>query len=148
MKKKQKSTIELTNEIDKATSWDELQIILKENQVGKRTFGDLFSELCKKYQVKPSQLQLITPISKSLFYAVLNDTKKASKETVLLMGLKLGVSVEELNELLKVAGHKELYPQKIDDAIILFGLKNKRSVSEIDEELKRRGSKLTLIDKD
>lgn len=148
MEKKQKSTVEIANEIDQATSWDELQKILTENEVGKRTFGDFLSTLCEKYHVKMSHLQMATPISKSLFYAVLNDTKKASKETVLLLGINLEVSIEELNELLKLAGHKELYPKNIDDAIILFGLKNNRSIYEIDEELKRRGSKLTLIDKE
>ncbi len=144
----QKSTVEIANEIDKANSWNELQNILKENRIGKRTLGDFICELCDKYKITKSRLQVNTPISKAHFYGILSGEKKASKATVLSIGIHLGVSVEELNEMLKLAGHKELYPKNIEDAIILFGLKNKYSIYEIDEELKRRGSKLTLLDKE
>ncbi len=148
MSGEQKTTIEIANEIDKATSWNELQNVLKENKIGRRTLGDFVSELCDKYEITWGRLQVNTPISKAHFYGILNGKKKASKATVLMLGLNLGVSIEELNEMLKLAGHKELYPKNIEDAIILFGLKNKYTIYEIDEELKRRGSKLTLIDKE
>ena len=124
------STKEILNKIESANTWEELGDILK--GLEKVTFGDRLSQLCIKYQIKPSKLQLEVAISKTMFYDVMNGTRKPSKETVIKIALVMKITEEELNELLKLAGHKELYPKKKEDAIIIFGLKNKKDIVEID----------------
>lgn len=136
------STKEILNKIESANTWEELGDILK--GLEKVTFGDRLSQLCIKYQIKPSKLQLEVAISKTMFYDVMNGTRKPSKETVIKIALVMKITEEELNELLKLAGHKELYPKKKEDAIIIFGLKNKKDIVEIDELLKEYGSKIRI----
>ena len=138
------STKEILNKIESAKSWEELGDILKELE--KITFGDRLSQLCVKYQIKPSKLQLDVAVSKTMFYDVMNGTRKPSRETVIKIALVMQTTEDELNELLKLAGHKELYPKKKEDAIIIFGLKNKKEIVEIDELLKEYGSKMRIIE--
>lgn len=138
------TTEEILNKIESAGSWEKLGDILK--GLEKVTFGDRLSELCVKYQNKPSQLQLNVSISKTMFYEVLNGRRKPSKETVIKIGLALKISEDELNELLKLAGHKELYPKKKEDAIIIFGIKNNKAIDEIEALLRECGSTMRLTD--
>lgn len=141
-----KNTVEIANEIDNAKSWEDLDKIIEELE--RKTFGDKLVELCVKYKKKTTDLQKEVAISKSLFYDVLRDVKNPGKETVIKIGLTLGVSIEELNELLKLAHHKELYPKNREDAVILFALKNHTDIYELNDLLKKYGSKLHLIDKE
>lgn len=138
------STNEILNQIESAKSWEELGNILE--GLEQITFGSRVSDLCVKYQTKPSKLQLGVSISKTMFYDVMNGTRTPSKETVIKIAFALRATETELNELLKLAGHKELYPKKKEDAIIIFGLKNNKGVDEIDALLKEYGSKIQLLE--
>ena len=60
----------------------------------------------------------------------------------------MGISLEEMNELLKLAQHKELYAKNKEDAIIIFGLKNKLKIIEIEELLSDYGATLHLLEKE
>lgn len=138
------STNEILNQIESAKSWEELGDIL--DGLEQVTFGNRLTELCVKYQTKPSKLQLSVAISKTMFYDVMKGDRIPSKETVIKIAFALHATEEELNELLKLAGQKELYPKKKEDAIIMFGLKNHKSVEEIVQLLKEYGSKLELLE--
>lgn len=143
-----KSTEQMNMELDRISTWEEFDVVMKENQIGRLTFGDRLCELCEKYNVELSKLQIRTPISKSLFYASVNGTRTPSKKNVIKIALSLGVELEELNELLKLAKHKELYPKNEEDAIIIFGLKKNIDIYEIDKMLEKHDSKLRLTDEE
>ena len=143
-----KSTEQINNELDKISTWEEFDKIMKENQIGRMTFGDRLYELCNKYHVELSELQIKTPISKSQFYASVNGTRRPSKKNVMKIAFSLGVNLEELNELLKLAKYKELYSRNEEEAIIRFGISNNKDIYEIDEMLKKRNSKLRLTDEE
>ena len=137
-------TVEILNKIESASSWEELGDIF--DGLEEVTFGDRLSELCLKYHIKPSQLQVKAPISKSMFYDILKDNRKPGKETVIKIGMALKINVDEMNELLKLTGHRELYPKKKEDAIIIFGIKNGKEINEIEALLKECGSDMRLTD--
>lgn len=139
------STKELENKIDKAESVDELREILK--TLPRVSFGNRLYELCDKYGVTPSKLQSDCGITKSHFYNFLNGTRVPKKHHIIKMGLYLKLTEEEINELLKLANHKELYSKRKEDAIILFGIKNGKSIAEIDELLVEQNSTFTLSEK-
>ena len=63
------------------------------------------------------------------------------------MGVAMNLSVEELNELLKLANLKELYAKRKEDAIIIYGINNKMKIDEIDVLLVESGSSFTLSEK-
>ena len=74
--------------------------------------------------------------------------KRPSKKTVIKVAFALNATVEETNLLLKSSGNKELYPRQEEDSIIEFGLRNHMDVYQVEELLKKRGSKLSLLDKE
>lgn len=139
------STKEINNQIENAKSWEELAESVLPG-LEKEKFGDRLFQLCEKYDKKPAELQLECSISKSMFYAILNNSRDPSKHSVIKLALTLKITKEEINELLKLSNHKELYPKKQEDAIILFGLKNGKDIYEIDELLRQYGSNLHLTE--
>ncbi len=131
------STHELENRIDKAKTWDEMQAVLQE--IPKDIFNTRVFELCEKYGKTLSQVQTESGIAKSTFYAIVNGTRRPTRNHIIIMVFTLGATYEELNELLKLARHKELYAKDKTDAIIMFGLKNKKKLEEIVELLESEG---------
>lgn len=143
-----KSTEEIANEMDKAASFEEVKEIIRQNSIGRETFGDRLLELCAEYDKTPGELLKDLTISKSQFYAVLNGKRRPSRVAVIKMVLTLGVNLAEADELLKLAGYKELYPKNREDAVIRFGIEHKKNIYEINEVLKEYDSKMNLLDKE
>ena len=48
------------------------------------------------------------------------------------MGVTIGATIEEINELLKLAKQKELYAKSKEDAVIIFAIKNKKMKEDKD----------------
>lgn len=139
------TTKEFENKIEKAANWDEMKRILSE--LPKTTFSVKISELCDKYCINFSQIQIKTGITKSLFYSIVNGTRKPQKHHIIKIGLAMSASSEEINDLLKLAQHKELYAKNRDDAIILYGINQRLSVEEIEALLIESDAKLSLLEK-
>lgn len=143
-----KSTEEIANEMDRAASFEEVKEIIRQNSIGRETFGDRLLELCAEYGKTPAELLKDLTISKSQLYAILNGKRKPSRVAVIKIVLTLGVNLAEADELLKLAGYKELYPKNREDAVIRFGIEHKKSIYEINEVLKEYDSKMDLLDKE
>lgn len=134
--------------MDRAATFEEVKEIIRENNIGRETFGDRLLELCADYGKTPAELLKDLTISKSQFYAVLNGNRRPGRAVVIKIVLTLGVNLAEADELLKLAGHKELYPRNREDAVIRFGIEHKKNIYEINEVLKEYGSKMNLLDKE
>lgn len=146
----EKSTKMFENRIDAAKNVEDLKEILAD--LPKETFRNRLTELCVKYDMSYSKLQTESGINKSSFYAFFEkegskQARKPQKHHIIKIGLALGATVEEINELLKLAKHKELYAKNRDDMIVIFGIKNNLKVEEIEELLIDSGSSLSLIER-
>lgn len=149
------STEAMNNELETAKTWDDVKRIIKDNPVP--TFGQKFEELCQKYRISSSAAQLRSEttfgIGKTSFYYYLDGRRNPSKEVVIKMGLAIGATVEEINELLKLAKHKELYSKSKEDAVIIFAIKNGKikefkDLKEMDEVLAGYKSKMKFYVED
>lgn len=138
------TTKEFENRIEKAQNTQELKRLLDE--LPQTTFLVRIDELCRQHGKTFSQVQIKAGITKSLFYAIVNGTRKPKKVHILKIGLTLGLSLEEINELLKLAGLKELYAKNKEDAILIFGLRNHLEISQIEELLMDAGASLRLME--
>ncbi|MBE6728537.1 MAG: bacteriophage CI repressor [Ruminococcaceae bacterium] len=137
----------IENKIKKAQSWEEMEEIL--SQLPQTSFTVKVDEFCTKYEVKSfSQLQIKTGIPKSTFYSIMNGTRTPGKQHIIQIAFALGMNLEELNELLKVAKLKELYAKNKEDAIIIFGLKTGKDIYEIDELLEQEKCELRFVESD
>ena len=138
------TTKEFENRIEKAQNTQELKRLLDE--LPQTTFLVRIDELCRQHGKTFSQVQIKAGITKSLFYAIVNGTRKPKKVHILKIGLTLSLSLEEINELLKLAGLKELYAKNKEDAILIFGLRNHLEISQIEELLMDAGASLRLME--
>lgn len=143
------STKEFENRIELAKSIDDLRTIL--NDLPKVSFKGRFLELADHYNMTLSQVQSASGIAKASFYAFFNPDKtqkrNPQKYHIVRIGLAMGASVEEINELLKLAGHKELYAKNREDAIVIFSIRNHLKITELYEFLDAEGIQTKLMDK-
>ena len=130
-----KSMNELMNELTSLKYKEELEQWLEEHKQEHKSFGQYFQELCKKYHTNPSKLNSRCTKSKSYLYKCSSDVKVPSKKVIVCIGIALQATLEEINTMLKYAGHKELYPKNMWDAVIIFGLNKGYTISEIDRLL-------------
>lgn len=151
----EKDTKCLEDELSAVRSLDELDSYLKENNSSLHNRGS-YSDWLYKKQDEYDQAQRSlgndarlslwekSYLSKSYYYALKAGTKIPSRETVIKIGLALGLSVDEMNKSLKLAGWKELYPRNPSDACICFGIKEGLTMEEIGELLEDRIKDPTL----
>ena len=141
-----KTTKYFDNRLEKANSEADLQSIISE--LPRTTFVIRVDELREQYGLTFSWIQTESSITKSLFYSIVNGTRKPKKAHIIKIGIAMKLSIEELNELLKLAKHKELYAKNRDDAIIIFGLKNNLKIEDIENLLTQYKSEFHLMDYD
>ena len=98
------------------------------------------AELVRKYDA------VCTAVSEKAGYApaylgnIINGAKNNPSRNVLIsMCLALGTTVEEVQKLLKYAGHAPLYVRRKRDVIIWFGFMKGLSPDDVDELLQDRG---------
>ena len=137
------STDKYENKIDKAETWEDMQKVLKE--LPKNTLRQRIEELCEKYNKSFSCICGFADIPESTFYATINETRTPKKELIIKTALVLGATIEELNELLKLARLKELYAKNNEDAIIIYGMKKGLDPQEIDMLLKSQNCKMRFF---
>ena len=106
-----------------------------------QTFSKYLEKLLKKYGKKMQDLINETDYSKPMLYHIKNSERIGSQRAILQIGLAIGVTVDEMQQLLKLSHNQELYPRYQRDYVILCGINTGMSLYEIEEELKKRGIK-------
>lgn len=138
------TTTEWENKIKKARNTEEFKEIL--SALPERNLSAQLEQLCQKYSMTFSQVQVASGITKSLFYAILSGTRSAKKGHIIKIAVAMKLSLEEANELLKLAGLKELYAKNKEDAIVIFGFNNGLDMMQIEELLTEEKCQLHLIE--
>ena len=137
------TTDKFKNKIEEAHTWEDMQRVLKE--LPRVTLRQRTEELSEKYNKSFSVICGLADIPESTFYAVMNGTRTPKKEMIIKIAFALGASMEELNEMLKLAKLKELYAKNTEDAIIIYGMKNGLDLVDIDMLLKSQNAKMRLL---
>lgn len=140
-----KTTGEFENRLKKARTPEQLEQVLRE--LPDMTFPVRLGQLCDQYGMTLSRVQIASGITKSLFYAIANGTRKPQRVQIIKLSLAIGLTAAQLNELLKLAGLKELYAKNKADAILIFGIENKLDLSDMEQLLTDAGTSLHLLDK-
>lgn len=103
-----------------------------------RDWGDYLQELLDKKTVSVSELaasvSTFYPVSDKTIYSWLRGNRKPLRENLIRIGFALNLSLDELNTLLKLAGHKELYSKNKADSIIMWCI-DKRKGPEVAQEM-------------
>lgn len=98
------------------------------------------SELAFKYGGDYSVISQEAGYAPAYLGNIINGHKNNPSRNVLIaMCLALGTTVEEIQQLLKYAGHAPLYVRRKRDVIIWFGFMKKLGVDEVEKLLLERG---------
>ena len=94
--------------------------------------------LCNKFsQMNLSKSSVLknADINEIYGYQILSGKRSPSRNKLISICIGAGFSLEETNEVLRVAEYSPLYPKLKRDSIIIFGIQNNQSIWVINETL-------------
>ena len=103
--------------------------------------GHYLERLMMKYDVKAAKLSEDAGLARSYVGHIINGKREPSRDALIAICLAMRTSLEELQDLLKYAGHAPLYVRRKRDVIIWFGIMKHKDIFEIDIDLHERGYK-------
>lgn len=137
-----KSTRELQRRLFSASSFD---LFLEENAGGLQTprLCYYLSELCRARGIKPVEVIRRAGLERTYGHQLFNGIRKPSRDKLIQLMFGFGLTVEEAQELLKVAQKSPLYPKIMRDAAIMRCLYEGRTIDDLQALLQQLN--LTLI---
>ena len=105
----------------------------------KDNLSTLLDKLIKKYGLKKSQIIRAAEMSEVYAYQIFSGLRVPERKKILCIAVAMGLSLNEVQTLLKSAGYSTLYVKMPFDSIILYGICKKLSVVEINEILYEYG---------
>lgn len=113
-------TTDLEQMLKNADEFDEE--IIKANPAPE--FYELIDQLFQKRNIKRADLIRHLNFDRTYGHQILNGTRIPTKRQIILIGLYMSVSVEELQQLLRICGRESLYVRNIEDAKVMFALEH------------------------
>jgi len=139
--KKQKSTEFLQSELKNASSAEQF---IKENQSEIRlvSVAEYLNEMLIKYNLEKCDVAKRGGFAGNYPYQIFNGVKAASRDKLILIAIGFPLALEELEYLLRLGGHSELYVRNSRDAYIMFALEKRYGITETNELLFKNGKKI------
>ena len=107
--------------------------------------GNYLRELLWKYNVDYSAISQKAGLHRSYVGNIVNGKKNnPQRDAIIAICLAIGTTIEEVQYLLKYAGHAPLYVRRKRDVIIWFGFVKGKSIDDVDIDLYNRGYKTFL----
>ena len=125
-----------------------LNSFFESSQHHETKFYRYLNDLLKAKNRKRSDIEKKIPFSRSQLDSLLNGNKEPkNREHILSIGIALHLNVDEMNELLKVAGLKPLDAKRSKgDAVICLGLSQREDIYYINKLLADYEAEYTLFD--
>lgn len=93
--------------------------------------SQLLDKLIVKYDLKKSQVIRAAEMSEVYAYQIFSGLRIPERKKLLCIAIAMGLSLDEVQTLLKSAGYSPLYVKLPFDSIVLYGVCKKMSVVEI-----------------
>lgn len=119
-------TIDLEMELLRLEKFDEELI----NNNKAPDFYTYIDKLLKEKNVKRSELIQGLNLDRNYGYQILNGTRVPTKKLIIKIAFYLGLSIEELQRLLKICGREILYVRNMEDAKTLYAIQHKYSYKQ------------------
>lgn len=129
-----KTTDELLQEIQNEKSFERFMSRNEENFETKK-FTEYLNDLCRKKELIPEQVIKAAQIDRTYGHQLFNGTRRSSRDKVIQLAIAFELSMDDTQELLRVAGRNELYPRIRRDAAIIFGLSKHMEMQQMQEFL-------------
>lgn len=93
-------------------------------------FYEIIDELLQQRNIKRADLIKRLNLDRTYGYQILNGTRIPTKNQIILIGLYLGVTVDEMQLLLRICGRESLYVRSIEDAKVMYALEHNYSYEQ------------------
>jgi len=100
-----------------------------------KKFTEYLNDLCRKKELIPEQVIKAAQIDRTYGHQLFNGTRRPSRDKVIQLAIAFELSMDDTQELLRVAGRNELYPRIRRDAAIIFGLSKHMEMQQMQEFL-------------
>ncbi|MBF4691640.1 hypothetical protein [Fusibacter ferrireducens] len=126
---KKKTTEQLINDI---VNSNDIKDFLDKNKADliRKEFHHFLMDIIVEKDLENRDIIEKSQMNRVYFYHLLSGKRKPSRDKIIQLSFGLGLSVEEMQQLLKVSNMKELYSKHKRDAIILFAITHRMSLIE------------------
>ena len=135
---KQEDSEKLYAYIKKSTNfaefWEE-----HEEQIVHLSLSDYLRTLLKEKGLKRSEVVVKTGLDKAYVYQIFAGKKNPSRDKLITMAFGLKLTEKETQKMLRLSGHRELWPKDERDALFLFAIQRGMSLEDVHTELERYG---------
>ena len=100
-----------------------------------RSLSIILYKLCEERGLIPSDVIRNAQIERAYGHQIFNGRRNPSRDKLIQLSLGLGLSLDETQTLLKLAGKSMLYVKFERDAACMFGISRGMSVMEVQELL-------------
>lgn len=130
-----KSTTELLKELENFNSFENYKNANRDNLIDK-SLSEYLCELISERNLSKAEVIRESELNENYAYQLFSGLKKSpQRDKLICLSVGMGLSVEETNSLLKLAGLLPLYPRAKRDSIIIMNMNAHKSVIEINEAL-------------
>ena len=129
-----KCTDELQQELMEAISLDRF-LTENQDQFIPGSISRRLSELCGEKRISKSTLAKRACISEVYLHQIFSDRRNPSRNRLICLCFGLNATLEEVQELLKLAGYAQLYPKDKRDAVIQYALVHNTTLIELNQTL-------------
>ena len=105
------------------------------NSVKKKKLSDYLIELIEKKGIKKTEAVKASELNEIYAYQIFSGVRIPERKKLLSITLGMKLTLEETQELLKVAGYAPLYVKNEFDCAIIYGICKKLSIIEINSIL-------------
>lgn len=101
------------------------------NTLRDTSFSEFLSGLCADKSLVPEHIIKASQIDRTYGHQLFNGTRRPSRDKVIQLAFGFGMTVDEAQQLLRVAGKSQLYPKIKRDAAIIFCLSKGLNIFEV-----------------
>lgn len=133
-----KSTDELLNILKHSP---DLSAYLKEEEenISSCPLSEYLNRLCAEKNISPAQCIRVSGLDRTYAYQIFSGAKIPGRNKVLALCYGFGLSLDEIQSLLKSAGYPILYAKNERDSIIIFALQRNCALTDLNELLDSMG---------
>lgn len=101
----------------------------------KEDLASLLEKLMEKYGLQKTKVISASEINEIYAYQIFSGTRIPKRKKLLCLAIAMGLSLDEVQTLLKCAGYPTLYVKTPFDCVVIYGICKKLSVLEINNML-------------
>ncbi|MCM1191523.1 MAG: helix-turn-helix transcriptional regulator [Butyrivibrio sp.] len=116
-------TSDIEKKLEQAEKFDE--DLIRENPCPE--LSNFLSRCMERAGISRSECISALDLDRSYGYQILNGTRIPTRECLIRMGLLFGLSIEDLQRMLNMAGRHSLYVRDMFDAKVFYAIKHKMS---------------------